>query len=98
MRKTFEGENFPELVKIRFSWRKLQRIVRFCHAKGHHIPNFAEKTFAYSHKTAKFTKVFSLESFPLYGRYHICQQPIKGGSGKWAGVEVYTAPGMQVHF
>ena len=30
-------------------------------------PNFAEKTFAYSHKTAKFTKVFSLTSFPLYG-------------------------------
>ena len=28
---------------------------------------FAEKTFAYSHKTAKFVKVFSLKSFPLYG-------------------------------
>ena len=26
-----------------------------------------EKTFAYSHKTAKFVKVFSLKSFPLYG-------------------------------
>ena len=25
------------------------------------------KTFAYSHKTAKFTKVFSFESFLLYG-------------------------------
>ena len=22
----------------------------------------------------------------------------KGGSGKWAGVEVYTEPGMQAHF
>jgi len=31
-------------------------------------PNFAEKTFAKSHKISKFTKVFSLESFPLYGR------------------------------
>ena len=29
-------------------------------------PNFAEKTFANSNKTAKFVKVFSLESFPLY--------------------------------
>ena len=29
-------------------------------------PNFVEKTFANSHKTTKFTKVFSLESFPLY--------------------------------
>ena len=26
-----------------------------------------KKTFANSHKTAKFMKVFSLESFPLYG-------------------------------
>ena len=29
-------------------------------------PNFTEKTFANSHKTGKFAKVFSLESFPLY--------------------------------
>ena len=31
-------------------------------------PNFAEKTYANSHKkNAKFAKVFSLESFQLYG-------------------------------
>ena len=30
-------------------------------------PNFAEKIFANHHKTVKFAKVFSLESFPLYG-------------------------------
>ena len=29
--------------------------------------NFMEKTFLNSHKTVKITKVFSLESFPLYG-------------------------------
>ena len=29
--------------------------------------NFTEKTFATSHKSAKFAKGFSLESFPLYG-------------------------------
>ena len=29
-------------------------------------PHFMEKAFANSHKTLKFTKVFSLESFPLY--------------------------------
>jgi len=29
--------------------------------------NFTAKTFVDSHKTAKFAKVFSLESFPLYG-------------------------------
>ena len=31
-------------------------------------PNFTEKTFTNSHKTTKSSKVFSLESFPLYGR------------------------------
>ena len=30
-------------------------------------PNFTEKMFADSHKTVKFAKVFSLESFLLYG-------------------------------
>ena len=34
-------------------------------------PNFTDKTFTNTHKTAKFMKVFSLESFPLYG---ICQR------------------------
>ena len=29
--------------------------------------NFAEKAFVNSHKTSKFTKIFSHESFPLYG-------------------------------
>ena len=47
---------------------KTSRIAHFCHAKGRHAPNFAEKTFAYTLKTAKFAKVFSLKSFPLYGR------------------------------
>ena len=31
----------------------------FCLAKGCHAPNFAEKTFVYSHNTVKFAKVFS---------------------------------------
>ena len=30
-------------------------------------PKFRGENFAYSHKTAKFAKVFPLESFPLYG-------------------------------
>ena len=30
-------------------------------------PNFTEKTFANSHKTSKFAKVFSLEKFPAWG-------------------------------
>ena len=65
------AENFRELVKIRFSRRKLSRIAHFSSAKGRYAPNFAEKTFAYSRKTAKFAKVFSLESFPLYGNRSI---------------------------
>ena len=31
------------------------------------LSNFAEKTFVNSHKTAKIAKLFSLESFLLYG-------------------------------
>ena len=30
-------------------------------------PNFVEKNFTNSRNTSKFVKVFSLESFPLYG-------------------------------
>ena len=50
---------------------KLSQIAQFCRAKGCHAPNFAEETLVYSHKTAKFAKkkVFSLESFPLYGTF-----------------------------
>ena len=40
-------------------------------AEGCHAPNFTEKTFANSHKTAKFVKVFGLESFLLYNTFSI---------------------------
>ena len=33
------------------------------------LPNFLEKNFVNSHKTAKFMKIFSLESFLLYGMF-----------------------------
>ena len=46
----FRGENFHGLLAL----------------KDAMLPNFAGKTFASSHKTAKFMIVFSLESFPLY--------------------------------
>ena len=48
-----------------FRGRKLLRIAPV--PKDATPPNFAEKTFVNSHKTAKFVKVFSLEHFPLYG-------------------------------
>ena len=61
----FRGRKLSRIGwKIHLLWRKLSWIACFCHAKGHHAPNFAEKIFVKSHKTAKFTKVFSLESCP----------------------------------
>ena len=57
---------FANLWKIQFS-RKLLQIVSFCCANRCHAPKISQKiTFTISHKIAKFTKVFSLESFPLY--------------------------------
>ena len=35
----------------------IKKLSRIAHAKRHHHKNFAEKTFANSYKTAKFTKV-----------------------------------------
>ena len=58
--KTFKGENLCELVKTRFCGR---RLLAFATPKDATTQNFVEKTFANSHKTAKFTKVFSLEVF-----------------------------------
>jgi len=50
----FRGENFHGLLT-------------FAAPKDTTPPNFAENTFADSHKTTKSAKVFSLESFLLYG-------------------------------
>ena len=52
--------------KIRFSWRKLSQIAHCWYQK---MPNFAYKTFTNSHKSSKFTKVFSLKSFLLHGMH-----------------------------
>ena len=68
--------------------RKLPRIreenffARFWRTKGCHTPKFMEKTFANSHKIVKFTKVFSLESFLLYGT--LMQQDTRTGSLVWS--------------
>ena len=52
MREKTGGENFHGLLA-------------FAVPKDTTPQNFVEKTFANSHKTAKFAKVFSLESFLL---------------------------------
>ena len=53
------SENFAEKT----STDCLKQIIGGCGTP----PNFAEKTFADGSQTSKSMKVFSLESFPLYG-------------------------------
>ena len=47
--------------------RKNFRRLLTCDTKGTTPPNLVKKTFMNSQKTSVFVKVFSLESFPLYG-------------------------------
>ena len=64
-----EGENFRELVKNMIFAEKTFADCSYLLRQRRPRPKVcAEKTFAYSHKTAKFAKFFSLEGFPLYGR------------------------------
>ena len=65
--KLLREKTFANWWKIHFSQRKRSRIAPFSCANGCHAPKFREITFTNSHKTTKFAKVFSLESFPLYG-------------------------------
>ena len=53
--RNFCGENF-------------RRLLTCATPKDTMPPNFMEKTFTNSHKTLKFPKDFSLESFPLYDK------------------------------
>ena len=53
------------------SQRKLSRNVKTGRIMGVVCLEFREKTFADGGKIAKFMKVFSLESFLLYGNQHI---------------------------
>ena len=57
----------------------------FCSLLAHQRmphPQIHGKTFANSHKIVKFTKVFSLESFPLYGT--LMQRDTRTGSLVWS--------------
>ena len=64
---TFAGENFRELVENTIFTEKTFMDCLLVPPKDATPLNFTEKTFAISHKTSKFVKVFSLENFPLYG-------------------------------
>ena len=49
-------------------------------------PNFTKKTFTNSHKTLKFAKALSLESFPLYSNGYIKFRWGGGGGGNEATI------------
>ena len=50
--------------KYDFCGENFHRLLTFAVPKDTPPQNFAEKMFTNSHKTVKFAKVFSLESFP----------------------------------
>ena len=60
-------ENFCELVEKKIFVQKNLADCLLVPLKDATPPYFAEKTFANSHKTSKFAKVFFLKSFKLYG-------------------------------
>ena len=65
--KFFKGENFRRSVGSENFTEKTFTDFLKPNISGCSMPqNFIEKTFADGSRTSKFTKVFSLESFPLY--------------------------------
>ena len=66
----FRGRKLPQIgEKYDFCGENFRGLLACAALKDVTPPNFMEKTFANSHKTTKFMKVFSLESFPLYSTY-----------------------------
>ena len=62
--KLSREKTFAKTASIRISWRKLSRVYTIHRVWLRAHAMFAKKTFANGHVS---TKVFSLESFPLYG-------------------------------
>ena len=60
--KLSREKTFTNWWKMWFSRRKLWRLLAFAAPKDATLPNFGEKTFANSHTTVKFVKVFSLKT------------------------------------
>ena len=65
--KLSREKTFTNWREIRFSQRKTFTDCSVVPPMDATPPNFMKKTFPNSHKTSKFVKVFSLESFLLYG-------------------------------
>ena len=71
-RKFSRGKTLQIGEKYDFRGENFRRLLVFSMPKDVMPQNFAEKTFANTHKTLKFVKVFSLENFPLYSSYLFC--------------------------
>ena len=65
-------KTFANIIGEKYDFRRenFRRLFTFAMPKDATPPNFAEKTFENSHKSAKFAKVFFLESFLLYGIWY----------------------------
>ena len=77
MAGNFQGRKLSRIgEKYDFRGENFHRLLACAVPKDATHPNFMEKTFANSHKTTKFAKVFSLESFLLYGIIQILLEMI----------------------
>ena len=67
--KLSQEKTFVNWRKIRFSqnFRRLLDGAANCAARGPHTSKFRGENFREYPQNLKFTKVFSLKSFPLYG-------------------------------
>ena len=65
--KLLRGKTLRIDEKYNFHGEKFHGLLALAAPKDTTPPNFAEKTFANSHKTVKFAKVSPSKSFPLYG-------------------------------
>ena len=68
--KLSREKTFANWWKIWFRGENFHRLLAHAMLNDTTPPNFAEKTLANSHNTTKLTKVFSLESFLLYGAWY----------------------------
>ena len=64
------------MKKYNFRRENFYRLLTFATPKDVMPPNFSETTFVDNYKTTKFAKIFSLESFPLYGVLTVVQMSV----------------------
>ena len=83
IREPYSGKLSRIGKKYDFRRENFRGLLAFTMPKDTTPLNFTEKTFMNSHKIAKFAKVFSLKSFPLYGMYNISGARTKGSYGRW---------------